>query len=70
MTLHEAMIVVLKEKTMSLHPKEIADTINRRELYHRKDRLPLSAGQIRARVGRYPHLFEKTKDSPALIKLR
>lgn len=70
MTLHEAMIIVLKEKNGPLHPKEIADKINRRGLYHRKDGLPLPAGQIRARARQYPHLFDKTKESPALIKLR
>lgn len=70
MTLHEAMMSILRMATGAMHPKDIADSINKLGLYMRKDRLPLRANQIRARAKRYPRLFVITTDNPALIILK
>ncbi len=45
MTLHEAMIEVLRENAAPMTSREIADIINARELYRRKDGRPLPAGR-------------------------
>lgn len=65
--LHEAMQIVLKETGRSMSYKEIADEINKRELYHRKkDNNPVPPEQISIRAYNYPSLFEK---EGSLVKL-
>lgn len=59
MKLHEAMCLVLKERNRPMTAKELADEINKRILYVRKDREPVPPDQIGARAKNYPHLFEK-----------
>lgn len=60
-TLHEAMCLVLEENNRPMTARELADEINKRNLYTRGDREPLPTNQIRARVRKYPWLFEKTE---------
>jgi len=60
MTLHEAIKKVLQEVGKPLTAKEIADIINGKKLYRRKDGNPVPSSQIHARVKNYPHLFEKS----------
>lgn len=60
MTLHEAMIEVLRENGAPMTSREIADVINARELYRRKDGRPLPAGQVSARARHYDRLFIRT----------
>lgn len=57
LTLHEAIAVVLREGTKT--SRELADEINRRNLYRRKDGRPLPANQVSARVRAYGCLFER-----------
>ena len=59
MKLHEAIKMVLKDKGHSLPAKEIAYLINLNNMYERGDKTPVPAGQIHARVRRYPLLFKK-----------
>lgn len=67
MTLHEAMITVLQERGTPLSAPELADEIERRGLYHRRDGRPAGGGQVHNRVNQYPNLF--VRDS-GLIALR
>jgi len=71
--LHEAIAVVLlgkENRTASI--EEIANEINERELYERKDNEPLPAYQVMQRTklsdGRYHHLFEYIE--PNIVRLR
>lgn len=59
-TLHEAMIEVLCENGAPMTSREIADSINARELYRRKDGRSLPAGQVSARARNYHQLFHRT----------
>jgi len=71
--LHEAIAVCLLTKpNRTANAKEIANLINRRSLYVRKDKNPLPEYQVmmRARLsgGKYKHLFEVLPNK--LIRLR
>ncbi|OUN59005.1 hypothetical protein [Alistipes sp. An66] len=57
LTLHEAIAVVLREGAKT--SRELADEINRRNLYRRKDGRPLPANQVSARIRAYGALFER-----------
>jgi hypothetical protein len=60
LTLHEAMQQVLNEnenRWMTVH--ELADEINGRSLYEKRDRTLIDPSQIHARANKYPALFEK-----------
>lgn len=67
-TLHEAIALVLEEQDNQwVHTRDIAEEVNRRRLYQKRDRSPVETNQIHARSKNYPHLFEK--DGP-LVRLR
>ena len=71
--LHEAIVMVLSEKeNKTATTEEIANEINKRGLYTRKDGQPLLPYQIRLRVKlskrQYHHLFEF--EEPDKVKLR
>lgn len=60
LTLHQAMELVLDEhdnRWMTVH--ELADEINQRKLYEKRDRTPVDPSQIHARANKYPALFDK-----------
>ena len=57
MTLHEAMIEVLKKKKSPMTTKEIAEQLNQNKLYEKKDKSPIKASQIQIRAYNYKHLF-------------
>src|SRR4051812_43024430 len=60
LTLHEAMELVLNEsQNRWMTVKELADEINRRSLYEKRDRSPVEPGQIHARANKYAERFEK-----------
>jgi hypothetical protein len=60
MTLHEAIGFVLEERANRwMTAKEIADEVNKRSLYRKKDGSPVEINQIHARVKNYGHLFDK-----------
>jgi hypothetical protein len=74
LTLHEAMELVLTEhhdRWMTVH--ELAEAINQRSLYEKRDRSAVEPSQIHARANKYPSRFEKdgprirriTRDAPA-----
>lgn len=60
MTLHSAITDVLSAAGRPLPTREIADEVNRRDLYKRSDGKPLPSSQIGARVRNYPGLFVTT----------
>lgn len=60
MKLHDAMVEVLKsDPTGMSRAVHIAAAINERGLYRMQDGRPVEGQQVTARVGRYPHLFER-----------
>lgn len=60
LTLHEAMELVLGENDNRwMTVREIADAINERQLYEKRDRSPLDPSQIHARANKYQTIFEK-----------
>ncbi len=66
LTLHEAIVVVLSmQPNKTSTTQEIANEINKRELYLRDDGTPVPAYQIVMRTnlssGRYSHIFKFTK---------
>jgi hypothetical protein len=67
MFLHEAIAQVLKEHNRSMTALELADEINRRKLYIKKDESLIKISQVHARVNNYPHLFRKIE---GLISLK
>lgn len=71
--LHEAIALILAEyenRTASI--QEIADQINKRSLYKRKDSAPVPAYQVMQRTklsnGTYHHLFEYIE--PNMVRLK
>ena len=48
---------------------ELAREIYERELYRRKDRGVIPAGQVRARAANYPELFEGSNDGTNSVRL-
>ncbi len=60
MTLHEALKLVLSERDNRwMTVQELADEINSRDLYRKRDGSPIQPGQIHARASSYPSMFEK-----------
>ena len=67
-TLHEAIALVLRENDNRwMTVRELADEVNRRGLYEKRDGSPVEANQIHARTKNYGSLFEK--DGPR-VRLR
>ncbi|WP_294309857.1 N-6 DNA methylase [uncultured Chryseobacterium sp.] len=58
MTLHEAIVRILKENGRPMSADDIALAINSNRYYERNDREPLNSNQINIRVKNYPSLFE------------
>lgn len=59
MTLHEAIVEVLSTANRAMTASAIADEINQRKLYSRRDGFPVLANQISARVNNYARLFAR-----------
>ena len=58
-TLHEAIKKLLIETNRPMKPTEIANELNQRDWYKRKDAGPLPSSQISARVSNYASIFFK-----------
>lgn len=60
LTLHEAMLEVLREAPgQMLRAADLATEVNRRRLYRMRDGRAVEPQQIHARVGHYPHLLTR-----------
>lgn len=71
LTLHEAIKQVLEENGNHwMSVRELADEINRRGLYAKKDGTPIEPSQIHARTKNYEPLFEKNGPEVRLRKDR
>jgi hypothetical protein len=68
LTLHEALVQVLSERgSQGLTARELADAVNRRRLYRKRDGSSVEVNQVQARVNNYGSLFTK---EGTLIRLR
>jgi len=68
MTLHDALALLLREVgDDGMTARELADAVNGRGLYRKRDGSPVEANQIHARTNNYSTVFEK--DGPT-IRLR
>lgn len=60
LTLHEALVRVLEDTgNEGMTARELADGVNRRGLYRKRDGSPVEVNQVHARVNSYDGLFEK-----------
>jgi len=60
LTLHEAIATILREAGNPwMTVRDLADAVNTRALYHKKDGTPVEMNQIHARTKNYTALFEK-----------
>lgn len=62
MTLHEAIITVLKDSGRPMSTDDIASSINLNSYYQNKNGQPLTGNQIFLRVKNYPSLFENINE--------
>ncbi len=68
MTLHDALAIILRENgDTPMTARELADAVNERGLYRKRDGSLVEINQVHARANNYGDLFEK--DGP-LIRLR
>lgn len=68
MTLHEAIIKVLNESTkLSLTTSEIAEILNVKKYYAKKDKSTITAYQIHGRTNNYKNIFLRNGNSVSLI---
>ena len=68
MTLHEAIIIILKEKGGEMSTGDIARELNKRKLYSKKDGSEITAFQVHGRTKNYPKLFTRNGSKVGLIK--
>jgi hypothetical protein len=66
MTLHEAIIIVLKDSGRKMTTTEIADELNRRKLYTKKDSSKITAYQVHGRTKNYPQYFSRDSTTVGL----
>ncbi len=67
MTLHEAIKIILQDNDNQMTSTEIANELNKRNLYQRKDKGEIPASQIATRINKYPTFFAKIDDKISLI---
>lgn len=68
LTLHDALAQVLRERANAwASARELADEVNRRRLYVKRDGSDVAVSQVHARIKNYSQLFEK---EGASIRLR
>ena len=67
MKIEEAILYVLAERNGGLRTEQIADIINRRRLYIRKDGHPVTSAQVYAVVMRFPDTFVKAEGRTMLM---
>lgn len=68
LTLHQAMAVVLRDGPLTF--RQIADEVNRRGLYRKRDGSTVEINQVHARSRNYRHLFEKVGNTMRLATER
>ncbi|MDB9783179.1 winged helix-turn-helix domain-containing protein, partial [Winogradskyella sp.] len=68
MTLHEAIEMILQDTGKPMTAIHIAELINDKKLYSRRDGKPVSASQINSRVGNHVKIFIKESGKIKLLK--
>ena len=68
MTLHEAILVIIKEKNREMTTTEIADELNKRKLYSKKDGSEITPFQVHGRTKNYPQYFSRNGSKVGLVK--
>ena len=67
MTLHEAIIRLLKKTGPAMSTREIADALNKNKWYEKKDRSAITDFQIHGRTRNYPQFFDR---NGSMVSLR
>jgi HB1/ASXL restriction endonuclease-like protein with HTH domain len=68
MTLHEALVLILQENgNQPMTVRQLADAVNGRGLYRKRDGSPVEVNLVHARTSNYEALFEK---NGPMIRLR
>jgi hypothetical protein len=68
MKLHEAIVIILEEKSREMTTKVIADELNKRKLYTKKDKSEITDFQVHGRTKNYPQLFYRNGSIVGLKK--
>lgn len=68
MTLHDAIVVVLRESGGPMTTSEIARVLNGRALYTKRDGSPIDAFQVHGRTRNYDQLFQRSGSTVALVE--
>jgi len=68
MTLHEAIQVVLRETGREMTTIEIANELNKRKLYAKKDDSQITDYQVHGRTKNYPKVFTRNGNRVGLIR--
>lgn len=68
MTLHEAIVTVLKDKNRRMNTQEIANELNKLGLYTKRDGSLITAYQIHGRTKNYFHLFTRDRTIVGLVE--
>lgn len=68
MTLHEAIVIVLRNKNQRMTTKQIANELNKLGLYTKRDGSPITDYQIHGRTKNYSHLFTRDKTIVGLVE--
>ena len=59
MTLHEAIVQVLKSANRAMTTQQIANELNKTKAYQKRDGSAITDFQIHGRTRKYPHLFDR-----------
>ena len=68
MTLHEAIIIILKEKGGEMTTTEIARELNKIKLYSKRDGSEITDFQVHGRTKNYPNYFTRNGSKVGLVK--
>ena len=66
MTLHEAIVQVLKSANRAMTTQQIAEELNKTKAYQKRDGSAITDFQIHGRTKNYPHLFNRDKSLVSL----
>lgn len=59
MTLHEEIATILRESSRPMTTAELADAVNERGIYSKRDKTLVTSFQIHGRTRNYPRLFDR-----------
>jgi len=67
MTLHEAIIIILSDSGRKMTTREIADELDKKKLYKKKDGSIITDYQVHGRTKNYPKLFNREGSMVSLV---